>query len=340
MPAALVVKERRRPHPINRFKKYGLLLRGFTSEAHLLYDLTRKNYKQFLSDYQQMKTGELNGEGAYYLNDKVAFVDMLQDVVQTPKTLALILKGELIPRSSNIDSVASLLDYVQAAKTQKVIIKPIFGAEGKGVALVQWDEGQLKVNDELIDELAFEIYLSELNGYFVSEFIQQGSFAQNLFPDSLNTIRMLTMIDPYTEEAFIAGAVQRVGTNESAPADNFRRGGLSVEIDDETGTLGWGAALPEDGIIHWHDHHPDTDIPLTHEVIPNWRQVKAGMLVVANFAYQTHQIKYVGWDIVILEDGFCILEGNSWPGVNALQVHKPLLLNPQVRAFYKYYDAI
>lgn len=45
------------------------------------------------------------------------------------------------------------------------------------------------------------------------------------------------MVDQTSQKAFIAGSVFRVGTSMSAPTDNFRRHGLSVAVDPETGLL-------------------------------------------------------------------------------------------------------
>ena len=60
------------------------------------------------------------------------------------------------------------------------------------------------------------------------------------------------MIEQTSQKVFIAASVFRVGTNISAPADNFRRHGLSVAVDPITGQLGEGAMIPTDGKATWH----------------------------------------------------------------------------------------
>lgn len=60
------------------------------------------------------------------------------------------------------------------------------------------------------------------------------------------------MIDQTSQKVFIAASVFRVGTNISAPADNFRLHGLSVAVDPITGQLGEGAMIPTDGTVTWH----------------------------------------------------------------------------------------
>jgi hypothetical protein len=48
-------------------------------------------------------------------------------------------------------------------------------------------------------------------------------------------------------------------------------------------------------------------------------------------------IPYIGWDVVITETGFRVIEGNANSDVDLLQVHKPLLVDPKIREFYRSY---
>lgn len=337
---ALVINNRRRYQPVKGFKKYYLLAKGFMNESTVLYQLTLANYRDYLSDTQIMKTSTINQEAAYYLNDKIAFVEMLEDKIKMPKTFATIYKGRIEARSDEFTSVESLLAYLKQESPLKIVIKPIAGAEGRGVSIIKWAQGQLWLNKQAISESTFIKYLETLDDYFISEFIQQGQFSQQLSPQSLNTIRMLTVIDPVTEKAILAAAVYRVGTQRSAPTDNFRRHGLSVAIDPMSGQLGQVARLPQDGQVRWLTKHPDTQQKLTGLSVPDWPQVKKQLLEVAEYVFQTKQIKYVGWDIVILDEGLSLLEGNSRPGVSLHQVHHPLLQAPRIKAFYQYHKII
>jgi hypothetical protein len=51
-------------------------------------------------------------------------------------------------------------------------------------------------------------------------------------------------------------------------------------------------------------------------------------------------IPYIGWDIIVQEEGFKIIEGNNHPGLDTLQAHRPLLKDPRVRKFYKAHGVI
>lgn len=315
-------------------------MRGFTSESVILYGLTKNNYTDYLSDYQLMKTRFIHSPAAYFLNHKVAFVDLLENLVTMPKTLAVIDRGQYISKDDRFLHLNDLVTYLQSNENHKIVLKPILGAEGRGVSVVRWQDGAIYCNDKALTVRDFWAYLEFLDEYFISEFIVQGAFSRGLYPHSLNTIRILTMVDPVTDQAFIAAATFRVGTDQSRPTDNFRRQGLSVAIDWESGVLGRAASVPQDGKVAWHEVHPDTGVPLTGRQVPHWDQVKSGILAVADYIYQAKGISYSGWDVVLTDDGLSLLEGNSIPGVSLHQVHQPLLNDPMVRAFYEYHGVL
>lgn len=49
---------------------------------------------------------------------------------------------------------------------------------------------------------------------------------------------------------------------------------------------------------------------------PNWPQVKVELLKVADYIYQKRRISYVGWEVVLTENGISLLEGDSITGVS------------------------
>jgi len=72
-------------------------------------------------------------------------------------------------------------------------------------------------------------------------------------------------------------------------------------------------------------------------VVPNWDNVKKSIVDIANsFDF----LNYVGWDLVVTNEGIKIIEGNNYSDVNILQIHKPLLVDERVKKFYKYYGIL
>jgi hypothetical protein len=44
----------------------------------------------------------------------------------------------------------------------------------------------------------------------------------------------------------------------------------------------------------------------------------------------------VGWDVMVTDDGFQVIEGNKFSDVQVLQVHRPLPDDRRVRDFYRH----
>lgn len=121
-----------------------------------------------------------------------------------------------------------------------------------------------------------------------SEFVSRGTmeeaeYARAIYPASTNTIRVLTMVDPDTNDAFPATALHRFGTSRSRPIDNLHAGGLSAPVDLDTGELGPAVLFPVKGrrrrdIV---ETHPDSGMPITGVSIPSWAAVLGQILSVA-----------------------------------------------------------
>lgn len=332
---ALIDKEKNtkiKTNPMNRLK---MLSKGFLGYSNIMYQLDSNNYKDYLSDYKQMFTGEINGEDKYILNNKVVFEQMNKNYIRIPKSLAKLMYGKIMAINSSVSNVDDLMHYLM--HEEKVIIKPISGSQGKGVFTVTLRNSKLYIDDNEVDRIIFEKRIKELNNYFISEYIKQGDFASQLYPDIVNSMRILTIIDPQTNEPFIAAAVQRIGTKQSEPTDNFAKGGLSAEIDLETGILSKGATYPFNKEMRWYDKHPDTGYLFYGLKVPHWEKIKDKVLYLAR---KNPELKYVGWDLVLTNDDVMVMEGNSWSDVNVYQIHKPLLVDNRIKDFYKYYDII
>jgi hypothetical protein len=140
-----------------------------------------------------------------------------------------------------------------------------------------------------------------------------------------------------TRDPFIALAVHRFGTDRSYPVDNWTRGGLSCHVDLASGRLGPGVTFPQPPPISWHDVHPNSGATLAGETIPDWH---ATTELVLTLSARLSFLPYIGWDVVVTGAGPKVIEGNYYSDVNLLQVHRPLLLDPRVRRFYKHHQVI
>jgi hypothetical protein len=161
--------------------------------------------------------------------------------------------------------------------------------------------------------------------------VQQHEYASRIFPDSANTIRLLTAWDYDRGDIFIGAALHRFGSSSTGCVDNFSNGGLAAGIDLETGRLESATRKPSaTSSRKQYQNHPDTGAPIEGVVIPRFHEMCADLLRVA----RRFPRRYVGWDIVMTPESWTYLEANHVPGLFVFQFHRPLLLDPRLRNFY------
>ncbi len=186
------------------------------------------------------------------------------------------------------------------------------------------------LNGQSVSWSDIENRLRRLADHVVTDFVTQAAYARDIFAGTTHTIRALTMHGEVTGPV-LSNAVHRIGTRASMPADNWSRGGLSVDLDVASGKLGRAVMKPGADGLQWFDRHPDTGAPITGIEIPGWSRAREGLLALAA---RVPFLPYVGWDLVITDDGFSVIEGNKYSDVNLLQVHRPIKRDPRARAFY------
>ena len=225
------------------------------------------------------------------------------------------------------------------AEEGRLVLKWKQGGGGNNVLLCAHNGDEYVVNGTAHSRAEFERRVDGLEEYVVCEFVEQADFGQRLFTETPNTLRVITMYDAERGEPFVAMAIYRMGTERSKPVDNFSKGGLNAEIDAETGQLSEAAQIPTTGDLRWRERHPDSGATVAGATLPGWGEIRDGLLDVAA-AFP--QVPYVGWDLVPTDEsgGFAVIEANSYTGVKALQVHRPLLADERIERFYDAHDAL
>lgn len=318
-------------------KKVWCLTHGFFSKNYVLYNLHSNNYKDYITDFQEnFRANRINKFSALF-NNKLAFTELVKSRLKMPKVKGLIQDGKFVRYGSHsCENLSQLLDYI---KVKGVILKPIEGDGGEGIYLAKYENGKFYWNQTLssIEEIKEKIL--RLNYYFISDLVHQHQYSNEIFSKSINTIRILTMIDPYSNDSIIAAAAHRIGNNNSLPVDNCAKGGFTAKIDVETGVLGKAVATYYKGDTPtWYGHHPDSGASIEGIQIPNWKEIIDQIKVLSN---ELSFMKYVGWDIVLQPDGtITLLEANDGADLKLHQVHEPLLVNSSVVNFYKYYKVV
>jgi len=329
--------------PLGLPKRLKMWKLGFLSDKYVAYDLKKNDYRQYTTDYQEIMARFINHPYSEILNNKLIFERFYGEHVKIPRSYAIIDKGLIYgydchrkgynePRTNIGLEVKKL-----AGQYGKLVLKPIKGAMGEGVMILSGAGAErLSINNSVYEISALEDSFRSLKNYFVSEYIEQAVYSKNIFPEAMNSMRILTMIDPDNSMPFIAAAVKRIGTSKSAPVDNNTIGGIAAAIDIDTGELSKASQFTG-GEVVWHSKHPDSGAVIEGLVIPNWANIKEQIY---KLLMCFPMIKYVGWDIAEQDEGIVALEGNNHPQMRLLQIHKPLLADERVVRFYRYHQII
>lgn len=255
--------------PIN--KRLNLLIKGYYSWHNILYDLSNNNINDFLSEYQRRKTRFINGQASYILSDKLICNQILKQYVKIAEIYSIILDGNIycVDEEKTIDNYVSLLKYIK--EIGPLILKPNIGTDsGRGVILVKYENDNIIFNSEKVSFNELEMLIKSLDKYIVCEFVKQGKHGDYLYKDTVNTIRILTMIDPFDHKPFIVAAVHRIGNKKSIPVDN---GSYSAKVDLDTGTIGKAVVHNNIKKLEWFSKHPETGAQIEGVIVPNWEKV-------------------------------------------------------------------
>lgn len=313
--------------------------RGFLSRSVTLYQLPDNDPSLYINDVQRyFRTKRMVSPHLQeVLNNKFSFFLLVNnlgldsDVVDL---LGLHTRGYVhpFPQSQRIE----LTEFLESALEERghIFVKPLHGAEANGVRSMKRTSDGYRMDGQDTDLSTMADWVRNFPRPLLFEAaITQHSEQAELNPHSTNTIRLLTMPDVTSDHSpFIARASQRIGSLRSGHIDNWTKGGLSANVDLETGTLSAAAQLPEGNELQWFAEHPDSGAKIQGHQVPYWERTKE---LVLDAAHRLGFMEYIGWDIVITESGPVILEANINSGMNVLQVHGPLLADPRAAAYYK-----
>ena len=187
------------------------------------------------------------------------------------------------------------------AQRDTVMAKPAEGECGHGIEKLRLDRFAT------LDE-ACAYLLAEENGFgVVEDVIVQHPEMRRLYPDSVNCLRMTTLLVDGVPHMLYA--VLKTGNNGNF-VDNLESGGFACHVDPETGVVcgpGHTSSSISDAILA--ETHPATGVAFRGFAVPFYREAAE---MVCRAALVVPQVRYVGWDVAITETGPAIIEGNNY----------------------------
>ncbi len=178
------------------------------------------------------------------------------------------------------------------ARHPKVITKQVDGQGGGGITVREVTTP--------VDAAAFRAQVVADGQSVVDEFLTQHPRMAEVYPGSVNTVRLITFLRPDGDVRLLA-AVLRIGNGGAI--DNFASGGMYTMVDAAGRALYPGV----DKTSNVYASHPVTGVPIVGFEIPMYDEVLA---LAENLARRTPEAPYVGWDIAITESGPVVIEGN------------------------------
>ena len=189
-----------------------------------------------------------------------------------------------------------------------VFIKEINGYRGIGTRKIETKKQDVR-----------KIYINLISDkrahYIVEEQISQIQDLAEFHPWSINTIRIVTLYDTVKDTVHIMSARLRIG-NKKNSVDNFHFYGIGANINIETGLID---SVGYDEYNKTYLVHPITKKQIIGFQMPYWNECKD---FAVNVAKRIPTVRYIGWDIVMQENGhFVLIEGNDNADHDFQQLH-------------------
>ena len=335
-------------------KKLWAIERGFKPSSVLLYGLTDDNYKYFLSDMDYARIHPLNNHFAFWINDKITLKNIFAFPVRsiTKPTVYYDLMPQYYVYIENDGHYSYLMDspkeiihdenylYNLLKEKRVLALKPSNGGGGFGFVKLELLDDSLFWNSKPISKTEFSENILSLNGYIVTEYLQQHKEFDCICNQSACTLRIIVVKNLNNRydggQLDIVASYARFGTEVSQGACNMHAGAVAIAYDSETGMYGdfffryRGFA---EGNQTRFAEHPDSKVSLKGKKLPYYNEVKDVVLTACSYL---SSLEYFGVDVVITDNAIKILEINSLPAISTPQVlGGPLLLNPLAKSFFE-----
>lgn len=258
--------------------------------------------------YDEIKTFVTKREKVIYRNFLNRFEDahLLNNKWETYTLFKEYFGRDVILLSSEAD-YPLFCDFLD--KHTEFVIKPTDMGQGQGVHKVIAKEGinETEKKDLFLSLLTENKKNKELyhrgkeDSVLLEELIAQVPEMTVIHPNSANGVRVTTV--RIGDKIHILYPWFKIGRNGQFLTSAVF-GTLEACIDSVTGVVITPGYSETDERF---DVHPDTGVPILGFQIPRWKEL---IDTVTELALKLDTIRYVGWDMVLTEHGWVLMEGN------------------------------
>lgn len=263
-------------------KRYGAGYYDY--QIFAFYNLNKEQRKTFVTRLISKKLNMFmnNTEYAHLFDNKDEFYELFKDYIGRG-----FLQLESAPKE-DVREFVSTREYLFCKMQDKEC----------GIGCERLKISDFKDFDELYN------YLKEKQFCTIEDNIVQHPALSKLYPNAVNSLRIITILDD-KKVPHCVYMVQKMGCGGSVVDNNC----LFTPVDLKTGKMMYPAHSGDTtkGIIY--TEHPDTHIPIVGYQLPF---IKEAVDMCLKAALVVPQIRYIGWDVALTENGPAIIEGNTY----------------------------
>ncbi len=281
---------------------YDYWVYGCTVEEEFYLHLKDKND----AEKREYLIGQMRSIYARHLNQNAGpeWVEKMQDKYRLYQLLRPYYKRDVIEIRS-MDDFDIFADFVR--KHKEFVVKPSNFCFGIGVHKVSMDDYGNDCKNAMQSILSegdaiHEKHPTRMSKMVLEEIIPQDEALSVLHPHSVNAIRA-TAVRGKDGKIHIYHPWIKVGLGGAFVASAALTG-FDAEIDPDTGIV-ITDGYQENGSVY--KVHPDSGIQIKGFQIPKWDEL---IQFVNEIMDALPEYGYVGWDLVLTPDGWCVMEGN------------------------------
>lgn len=253
------------------------------------YNLNGKQRKTYMTRFKNKKLMTLmnNPEYADYFDKKDIFYENFSDYIG---------RGFLVLKKATKEDV---IKFVEGK--EYIIAKPRDGECGHGIE-------KIKIADFTSKEaLADYVFNPEKKFDVIEDLLIQHEKLNEIYPHSINCLRIATIL--HEGKPHVLYAVFKTGNNGNF-VDNLESGGYACHVDLKTGKIcgpaHTSATVSDMSIAEVHSY---SGVKFEGFEIP---MLKEACELCERAALVVPEMKYIGWDVAITENGPAIVEGNNY----------------------------
>lgn len=308
--------------------------RGFMGARVYTFGINEQNYRNQIPDFDYYKLHPINGNHSKWIDDKLTMKYILAHFNEyLPKYYFQIEDGEILklPDCPNgIDpNVEGILDLFKLPGGEgNLALKPLAGSLGKGFYKLTCKDTMFFTNDKKTRLNEIKNLLKSLKGYLVTEYIMAHKEIRKIYEATPNTLRVQLIRDNNNPK--ITGACMRFGTSQSGLLETTAAGVIYANVGLSDGFIHEPKRVVNNLLENLH-LHPDSK-EILEIMLPHWEIIKEIVLEISNYL---PQLSYLGFDIIITDKSFKIIEINSLSALTFLPYYFPFFEDKYSKTFFK-----